>query len=455
MVVHDGLRLPAALELAAVSFSYSRMPVVEEMTFRLAAGEMVGLLGPNGAGKSTVLKLASGYLRPVAGRVLIEGRPLSSLGRREVARRIAVVPQDFSVAFAYTVRQIVELGRLPYVGLLGAAGNADRRAVDAALESTGMAHLAERVWSELSGGERQRALISLALAQQTPILLLDEPTAHLDIRHQIEVLELLRQLNSERGVTVLAVLHDLNLAARYFPRLILCRTKLVADGTPAQVLDEGILSRVYQTHVQVGILRGEEYLSVLPPRSLSPSTPAQPAGTGGSRPVHVVAGGGSGELVMRALADAGIEFVAGPLNVGDSDAALAERLAALTIVEPPWAPISEVGLASAREHMAEARAVIICPVPLGKGNVSLLQAAYDARLAGVPVLLFEPRYPSSSPQVEPDSGSALVPVEARDYSGEGVEGYRRLLEAGAVWIGSHAQLLEELDRLPIKDGEHT
>jgi iron complex transport system ATP-binding protein len=105
--------------------------------------------------------------------------------------------------------------------------------------------------------------------------------------------------------------------------------------------------------------------------------------------------------------------------------------------------------------MAEARAVIICPVPLGKGNVSLLQAAYDARLAGVPVLLFEPRYPSSSPQVEPDSGSALVPVEARDYSGEGVEGYRRLLEAGAVWIGSHAQLLEELDRLPIKDGEHT
>ena len=355
------------------------------------------------------------------------------------------------MAFAYTVHQIVELGRLPYVGLLGAAGHADRRAVDAALESTGMAHLAERVWSELSGGERQRALISLALAQETPILLLDEPTAHLDIRHQIEVLELLRQLNRERGVTVLAALHDLNLAARYFPRLILCRTKLVADGTPAQVLEEGILSDVYQTRVQVGILRGEEYLSVLPPRSLSASTRAQPAGgAGDSRPVHVVAGGGSGELVMRALADAGIDFVAGPLNVGDSDAALAERLATLSIVEPPWAPISEVGLTSAREHMVRSRAVIVCPVPLGKGNVSLLQAAYEARAAGVPVLLYEPGYSPSSAAGEvsrPESGSALASVEARDYSGNGVASYRLLLEAGAVWIGSTVQLLHELDRL--------
>jgi iron complex transport system ATP-binding protein len=440
----------SALEFSAVSFSYSRTPVVEEVSFRLATGEMVGLLGPNGAGKSTVLKLASGYLQPVVGRVLIQGQPLSSLGRREIARRVAVVPQDFSVAFAYTVRQIVELGRLPYIGLFGASGQADRRAVDVALESTGMVLLAERVWSELSGGEQQRALISLALAQETPILLLDEPTAHLDIRHQIEVLELLRKLNREQGVTVLAALHDLNLAARYFPRLILCRTNLVADGTPAQVLEEGILSRVYQTRVQVGILRGEEYLSVLPPHSPSGSTRGQPeAGTGDSRPVHVVAGGGSGELLMRALADAGINFVAGPLNAGDSDAALAERLATLCIVEPPWEPISELGLTSAREHMLRSRAVIVCPVPLGNGNVSLLQAAYDARLAGVPVLLYEPSYPLSSAAEtvgQTDFGSALALVEARDYSGKGAQLYRQLLEAGAVWIGSNTQLQRELER---------
>jgi iron complex transport system ATP-binding protein len=387
----------------------------------------------------------------MTGRVVVQGQPLLSLGHRELARRVAVVPQDFSVQFAYTVRQIVELGRLPYIGLLGTAGNSDRQAVDAALASTGMAHLAERVWSELSGGERQRVLMSLALAQDTPILLLDEPTAHLDIRHQIEVLELLRHLNRERGVTVLAVLHDLNLAARYFPRLILCSTKVVADGTPAQVLEEGVLSRVYQTQVQVGILRGEEYLSVLPPPALSRPARGKPAEeTANSRPVHVVAGGGSGELVMRALADANRAFVAGPLNVGDSDAELAERLAILCITEPPWAPVSAAGLASAREHMLRACAVIVCPVPLGKGNISLLEAAYDARLAGVPVLLFDPGHPPafpSGPVSEPDPEAKLAPVAARDYSGKGVEGYRRLLDAGAVWVSSNAQLQRELEQL--------
>src|SRR5262249_25066787 len=159
---------------------------------------------------------------------------------------------------------------------------------------------------------------------------------------------------------VLAALHDLNLAARYFPRLVLFAGRVVADGPPAQVLDEPTLSRIYQTPVQVGILRGEEHLSVLPPGYLNREAATASPAKGAAQStllgyVHVVASGGSGELVMRALADADIEFVAGPLNVGDSDAALAERLAYLCILEPPFAPVSEQGLASAREHMLAAR----------------------------------------------------------------------------------------------------
>jgi iron complex transport system ATP-binding protein len=429
---------PGTLEFSAVSFSYSQRLLLQDVSLRISAGEMVALLGPNGAGKSTLLKLGSGLLKPSRGHILLEGQEVSSLGRVALARRVAVVPQDFSVQFAYTVRQIVELGRLPYLGLWGSAGEGDRGAVAAALEATGMSTLADRVYNELSGGERQRALISLALAQSTPVLLLDEPTAHLDIRHQIQTLELLRRLNQEQGVTVLAALHDLNLAARYFPRLVLFSSGVVADGTPAQVLDEGILSRMYETQVQVGILRGEEHLSVLPLGHLA----GRSTTLGERRLVHVVAGGGSGELLMRALADARIDFVAGPLNVGDSDAALAERLGVLCILEPPYAPVSEPGLLSAREHMLSARAVIICPVPLGTGNVRLLEAAYEAQRAGVPVFLYEP---ALSPETDRGAENpAWAALAARDYSGQGIEAYRKLVDAGSEWLGSNAEVLQRL-----------
>jgi iron complex transport system ATP-binding protein len=453
---------PSAILFEDVSFAYSRGAgaVVHGVSLKIAAGDMVGLLGPNGAGKSTVLRLATRVLKPTSGRLLLQGDELGSLDRREIARRVAVVPQDFSVQFAYTVQQIVEMGRMPRIGAFGIVHSADHQAVLEALDSTSMMPLAGRIFNELSGGEKQRALIALALAQDTPILLLDEPTAHLDIRHQIEVLELLRRLNRERGLAVLAALHDLNLAARYFPRLVLFAGRVIADGPPAQVLNEPTLSRIYQTPVQVGILRGEEHLSVLPPGYLhreesAPISSSQVRAAGATpRYVHVLAGGGSGELLMRTLADAGIEFVAGPLNVGDSDAALAERLAYLCILEPPYAPVSDQGLASAQEHMLAARAVVICPMPLGQGNVALLALANQALLAGVPVLLFEPSHAASAEAgttatttTDTVSGQEVedyAAIASRDYSQIGVSAYRRLVEAGAQWVNSHPDLLSHL-----------
>ncbi len=246
-----------ALAFEKVGFAYGREPVVASVRLRIAAGEMVALLGPNGAGKSTLLGLASGVLAPNAGRILLHGEELRGMPRRQIARVIAVVPQEFSVQFSYTVRQLVEMGRAPHLGALGAFGQADRQAVDEAMATTETTALAERVFNELSGGERQRVIVALALAQAPSLLLLDEPTAHLDIKHQVEVLELVRRLNAERRLTVLAALHDLNLAARYFPRLVLFQREVVADGPPARVLEAGLLSRVYGTPVRIGILRGE------------------------------------------------------------------------------------------------------------------------------------------------------------------------------------------------------
>lgn len=255
---------PAALAFDGVSFAFGHNLVVDSVNLIVRQGERMGLLGPNGAGKSTLLRLATGALRPAAGTVRVAGDAVVKLPRREIARRVAVVPQDFTVQFAYTVRQIVAMGRFPHAQLWGGLSTTDEAAVEAALETTGTTLLEGRVYTELSGGERQRVRIALALAQNSSLLLLDEPTAHLDIKHQVEVLELLAQLNAERGLTVVAALHDLTLAARYFPRLVLFEQRVVRDGPPRHVLDADVLSRVYETPVRVAMLPGDEHLTVLP-----------------------------------------------------------------------------------------------------------------------------------------------------------------------------------------------
>jgi iron complex transport system ATP-binding protein len=339
-----------------------------------------------------------------------------------------VVPQDFSVQFAYTVRQLVELGRMPHTGSWGILRATDREAVEEALRATALAGLADRVFNELSGGERQRVLVAMALAQESDIVLLDEPTAHLDIRHQVDVLNLMRTLNRERGITVIAALHDLNLAARFFPRLVLFQHGVVADGPPTTVLDSKLLGAVYEIPVRVGILRGEEFLSVLPPGGADQPEPAGSEGKPGAA-VHVVAGGGAGELAMRALAEAEVAFTAGALNAGDSDHALAARLAARVVSELPYAPISAAGVAETRECMLAARAVLICPAPFGPGNVALLEAAVEAARAGRRVVLLE-RSPDGAPAL--DREGLLARASERDFAGgRAVEAYASLLASGA------------------------
>ncbi|HEU4783416.1 MAG TPA: ABC transporter ATP-binding protein [Ktedonobacterales bacterium] len=432
MVSNSDDNLSPALAFESVNFGYGRRQVVRDVSFRLDAGEMVGLLGPNGAGKSTLLRLGAGTLHPGRGVVRLQGDDIHRLSRREVARRLAVAPQEFSVQFAYTVRQIVELGRMPHHDLLSMPHHEDARAIEAAIEAAGVEHLAERVFNDLSGGEKQRVIIALTLAQEAPILLLDEPTAHLDIHYQIEILELLRRLNAERKLTVLAALHDLNLAARYFPRLILFRETIVADGPPARVLDAEMLSSVYETQVRVGILRGEDHLSVLPPGQDNPLVwqPENPT-SGVAAMVHVISGGGSGELMMRALADAGISFSAGPLNAGDSDYTLAQRLASSCIVEPPYAPVSAEGLDAARMRMLDAQAIVLCPTPLGPGNIALIEETLAARHAGRKVILLEPAATSAH-----DNDALLASVGARDFTMRGIELYRELLASGCLVASS-------------------
>jgi iron complex transport system ATP-binding protein len=234
------------LSADGVTVVAGRRTILRDVSFAVGAGERVALAGPNGAGKSTLLRVLAGTLQPTAGRVALGGSPLGTLERAQVARRLAVVPQLAALPFAMRVEEVVALGRLPHEAPLRGARPADRAAIAAAIDRVGVGHLMGRDARELSLGERQLVLLALAVAQAAPVMLLDEPTVHLDLRHQVEAMELLRDLNERDGTAMVAVLHDLGLAAHFFGRLVVIdRGRLVADGPPSDVLTDDLIREVF------------------------------------------------------------------------------------------------------------------------------------------------------------------------------------------------------------------
>jgi len=255
------------LQIHEVDFSYLDGLVLHNVNLSIGAGEMVGLIGPNGSGKTTLIKLASGVLKPRRGEIKLDGSNLAHLSRKSVARSVAVVPQQFHIPFAFTVAEVVLLGRTPFVRPFAEESAADKLAVANAIELVNISKLAQRCFDELSGGERQKVILAMALAQQPKLLLLDEPTVHLDITYQIEFLELVRHLNKEKGITVIAALHDLNLASLYFDRLILLKKgEISTEGTPSQVLTEERINDVFSASVRVELhpTTGSPHIVVMP-----------------------------------------------------------------------------------------------------------------------------------------------------------------------------------------------
>jgi iron complex transport system ATP-binding protein len=227
----------SAVRVERLTVAYRGRPAISDVDLSIDRGELVALVGPNGAGKSTLLRAIVGLVEPTAGSIELAGEPLGRLDRLGIARRLAVVPQLPSLPFATTVEDVVALGRLPHEHPIRGLRPADRAAVAAAIDRVGVGHLLGRDARELSLGERQLVLLAMAVAQDAPVLVLDEPTVHLDLRHQVEVMELLADLNARDGTTVIAVLHDLSLASHFFPRIaVLDRGRLVADGPPAEAL---------------------------------------------------------------------------------------------------------------------------------------------------------------------------------------------------------------------------
>jgi len=240
-----------AIHARDLSFAYKDRGVLHAISLAVERGEMVGILGPNGSGKTTLLKIFSAVLRG-QGEVKLNGENIETYGKRKLSRLFAVVQQETRVNFPYTAAEIVLMGRASYHSPFALEGEKDLEVARSSMDLTDSLSLSDRYLHELSGGEKQRVMIARALAQEPEILLLDEPSAFLDLKHQVQVFELLRRLNRERGMTIVAALHDLNLAALFFPRLAMLRDgKIYRDGSPQEVLTEKTIDEVYGIRVRV------------------------------------------------------------------------------------------------------------------------------------------------------------------------------------------------------------
>ncbi|MFC7203870.1 heme ABC transporter ATP-binding protein [Haloferax namakaokahaiae] len=394
---------PTAIDLDDVAVSLGGHDVLDGVSLTIDEGTFVGLIGPNGAGKTTLLRTLNGALSPARGSVTIAGEDVHALSSKATSRVVATVPQTTKVTFDFPVREVVKMGRTPHRGRFDGWSDADERAVESALNRTSVARLADRPITELSGGERQRALIARALAQETPVLLLDEPTASLDINHQVRTLELVTDLVGD-GTTAIAAIHDLNLAAHYCDVLVLLSGgRVLSAGDPATVLTESNLRSAFDAEAIVSRhpVTGSVYVTALP----DPTTE-------GSGRVHVIGGGGTAARTLHLLSAAGYGLSAGALNEGDTDTEVARRVGADLVTVPPYAPVDGAAQDAVRAQIEDADVCVVADVEVGEGNLSNLEAALSADR----LVLVEER-----------------PFSERNYAGDdGAAVYDRLRERGTV-----------------------
>lgn len=348
--------------------------LVEDVSLDLEPGQVVGLIGPNGAGKSTLLRSIAGVGHGgEATSMQLDGDDLLRISARDIARRMAYVSQTAPDTHGFTALEVVLTGRYPHLRRMEVEGARDRAIARDAMERTETDAFAERDAATLSGGERQRVFVARALAQDGQVLVLDEPTASLDVRHQLAVFELARQV-AARGVTVVAAVHDLRLAARFCDRLVLmCRGRILADGTPAEVLTADRIAAVFGVRAAVHQDPVTGYLAI------EFGAPAQPAPVEqAATRLHVICGGGSGSEILRELATNGFRVTAGPLGEGDIDLLTARSLGIDALAHPPFAPVDDELHERHKEAVSASDITVLCDADFGAGNVRSIGAARAA-----------------------------------------------------------------------------
>lgn len=361
------------IEIRKMKIKYGDSEVVKGVDINIRKGEFVSIIGPNGSGKSTILKGINKNIELSSGDVFIKGKNLNSISFKDKAKIIGFVPQEFNVAFDFTVYDIVSMGRNPYTKRFGKNDNSDNLIIEDALKKTNTFKYKDKNFNNLSGGEKQRVITARALAQEPEILILDEATSNLDIHHQLDILELLHWLNREEGMTVVSVMHDLNMASRFSDKLILLDKGLVViEGSPDEVLKEDIIKKVYNMEM---IIRDNKILSA---KEIVPLR-VRKSHEDKNIKVHIICGGGTGEYIIQKLYSERYHISAGILNEGDSDLELCKNLGVRFVEEHPFSTFSVENIAKCKEYINDSNEIIITDVAIGWGNFENIKMIKDIK----------------------------------------------------------------------------
>ena len=406
------------LSVDGVECRYGSVTILENVSLSVKEGDFVGILGPNGSGKTTLLKSISRTLKPHKGTILLDKTDIYSMKSVDLAKHMAVVPQESNIGFSFTALDIVLMGRNPHMNRFQMESEKDMAIVRKAMNRTNTWHFADRPINELSGGEKQRVVIARALSQEPKVLLLDEPLTHLDMINQLEIMDLVKELCTKERLIVLMVIHDLNLAARYCNSALLLKDrKVFAVGTLDEVLTTKNIKSVFLVDALVKKSLMTNSLYVIP---LSPEKPSKPR----SCSIHIICGAGTGTLVMKALVDEGYEVTAGVLNILDTDYETTELLKIPTVSEAPFSSITEQTKRANLEMISKAAIVVITSVPFGYGNLSNLESALEAVKRGIRTYVIDE-----------------VPIESRDFTGgKATALMAELKKQGAIFIKHPSEL---------------
>ncbi len=404
------------LEVRKINFHYGGKKILDDINFE-AGKELIGVIGPNGSGKTTLLRNIDGVLKPDKGSIFIDGEDVTTCSPKNLAKKMGIVPQDSQIKFEFTALDVVLMGRNPYLNRFQLEGETEIEIAKRYMELTHCWHLAERPITELSGGEARKVIIARALTQEPKILLLDEPTSHLDLNHQVEIMDLIKDLSRDK--VIIAALHDLNLAARYCDRLILLNNgKVIVQGNTEKILTRKNIKEVFGVDVMIRRETATDSYALTPVKR----------GEEKNVWVHVISGGGSGGELMVKLITMGFRVSAGVLNVFDTDYQTAKDLGVEVVGEAPFSEIGENAHEANLKMAEKADVVILADFPVGLGNLKNVDAAEYSASKGILTIVID-----------------LTPVQQKDFTGKLEERWRVLNEKGAIFVQSSQEAIKKVD----------
>jgi len=416
-----------SIKVSNLSFSYNENPTLKDVSFEVLENSFVSVLGPNGAGKSTLVNLLSKVLPVSEGDIIIEGKNINDLNHQEIAKKIAVVPQYSNIGFNFSVYETVLMGRYPYLNRFTGEKPADFKIVEEVMDLTHTDIFKNRKYNELSGGEKQRVIIAQTLAQNTPIIILDEPTSHLDINFQIEFMELFYSLHKKSGKTIIGIFHDINLAIQYSEKIMLLKDGgIYSYGNVADVVNRANIMSVFNSDVYIGRNPFTGKLYVSPNFNLR--FQHTPEAKKKEIKIHVIGGGGTASPILNILHNSGYIVSIGVVNNLDTDLYTAEQLGVTFVSEAPFSPISEEAYSRNLELIKDSDYVILPCIEFGNGNFLNLVAAKSAIEMSKKLILIDTKK-----------------IDSRDYvGGKAVELYSEIILKGAKVLKSEDEIIEAL-----------